>query len=56
MITEKNKEVVTTVLFLVGFAFLVFCSVLSDYKKIDIVYFIILIIFIVRYVLCFRNK
>ena len=55
MITDKSKEVVTTILFLVGFAFLIFGSVLSDYKNIDIIYFVVLLFFIARYLLCCRK-
>ena len=55
MITDKSKEVLSTILFLVGFAFLVLCSVLSDYKNIDIIYLLVLLFFIVRYLLCCRK-
>ena len=55
MITDKCKEVVTTIILLVGFAFLIFGSVLSDYKNIDIIYLVVLLFFIVRYLLCCKN-
>ncbi len=55
MVTNKNKEVVSTVLFLVVFAFLVLGSVLTDYKNIDIIYLLVLLFFIVRYLLCCRK-
>ena len=55
MITDKSKEVVSTILFLVGFAFLVLGSVLSDYKNIDIIYLLVLLFFIVRYLLYCRK-
>lgn len=56
MITHKSKEVGSTLLFLVGFAFLVLGSVLTDYKNIDIIYLVVLLFFIVRYLLCCRKK
>ena len=43
MITDKKKEVVTTILLLVGFAFLIFGSVLTNYKNIDIIYLVVLL-------------
>mgnify|MGYP003291509584 CR=1 FL=1 len=55
MSTNKSKEVVTTVVIMVGFAFLVLGSVLTHYKNIDIIYLIILLSFIVKY-LCFCRK
>ena len=55
MITDKSKEVVTTVVFLVVFAFLIFGSVLTDFKNIDIIYLVVLLFFIVRYLLCCRK-
>ncbi len=55
MITDKIKEVVTTVLFLVGFALLVMGSVLTDLKNVDIIYLVVLLFFIVRYLLCCRK-
>ena len=55
MITDKSKEVVSTLLFLVGFAFLVFGSVFTNYERIDIIYLVVLLSFIVRYLLCCRK-
>ena len=55
MITYKRKEVVSTLLFLVGFAFLILGSMLSDYKNIDIIYLLVLLFFIVKYLLCCRK-
>ena len=55
MITYNSKKVVTTLLFLVGFAFLVLGSVLTDHKNIDIIYLLVLLFFIVKYLLCCRK-
>ena len=55
MITDKSKEVVTTILFLVVFAFLILGSVISDCKNTDIIYLTVLLLFIVRYLLCCRK-
>ena len=55
MITDKSKEVLSTIVFLVGFAFLVLGSVLKDYENIDIIYLIVLLFFILKYLLCCRK-
>ena len=49
MIANKSKEVVTTIVVMVGFAFLVLGSVLIDSKNIDIIYLGILLSFIIKY-------
>lgn len=55
MIANKSKEVVTTLIIIVGFAFLVLGSVLIDFKNIDIIYLIVLLFFIIKYLYVCRK-
>ena len=55
MSTNKSKEVVTTVVIMVVFAFLVLGSVLIDFKNIDIIYLIVLLFFIIKYLYVCRK-
>lgn len=49
MIANKSKEVMATVVILCCSAFLVLCSVVLDSNDIDIIYFLVLILAIVKY-------
>ncbi len=49
MITKKNKEVLATGIAMLGFAFLIFGSVVTNYKHVDAIYLFLLIVFIIKY-------
>ena len=52
---SKSKEVVTTIIIMIGFAFLVLGSVLVNHENIDIIYLGILLFFIIKFCIFVRK-